>query len=263
MSNEEILAEELADTDLNEQVEELVEEEEEDTAESLDSLTDEEAPEQPEEQRAEPQGTGDREPGYVQKRIDRALARERASIIEQVKAEMEAQYAPIRERLLEADAKEMVRRGEVKDIETAKELLRYRQGQAPQAAQPEQAPQPRNERGQFSSSNQLDAQTSERIDRLAEQADAIKAMTGIDVIDVFSKDEEIKAKVTSGEMDFIELAKQLQKEQEQPKRHPPAPTRSPNGASGSSNPNAISSMSDEQFERMERRIKEGARYSLK
>ena len=39
--------------------------------------------------------------------------------------------------------------------------------------------------------------------------------------------------------------------------------RSPNGASGNNNPNAIDSMSDEQFARMERKIKEGARYTLR
>ena len=60
--------------------------------------------------------------------MEKALAKERESI----RAEMEAQYAPIRERLLDMDAQDLVRRGVVKDIETAKELVRYRQGQQSQ-----------------------------------------------------------------------------------------------------------------------------------
>jgi hypothetical protein len=38
--------------------------------------------------------------------------------------------------------------------------------------------------------------------------------------------------------------------------------RSPNGANAM-NPNAITSMSDEMFDKMEKRISEGARYTLK
>ena len=261
MSNEENMVNEvddIEDMDLEDMDLDITEDEDE-AAESLDSLNEEnEAP--AEEPQPEPQGTS--EPGYVQRRIEKAIARERNSIIAQVKAEMEAQYAPIRERLPEADAKEMGRRGEVKDIETAKELLRYRQGQ-PKAVETAPAEQPRNDRGQFAPAQQFDRATSDRIDKLSEQADAIKAMTGIDVIEAFSNDEEIKRKVVSGEMDFIELAKQLQEQQAEPQRkRPPAPTRSPNGASGLNKPNAISSMSDEQFDRLERRIKEGARFTL-
>ena len=52
------------------------------------------------------------------------------------------------------------------------------------------------------------------------------------------------------------------KEQKSSKKRPPSPMRSPNGASGQS-PNAIESMTDEQFARMEKRISEGARIRLR
>lgn len=226
-------------------------EEPEETAESLDSLNEEE--EAPAEEQQETRGTS--EPGYVQKRIDRALARERDNIKAEIRAEMEAQYAPIKERLIEMDARDLVNKGVVKDIETAKELVRYRQGQTvtPPA---EPAPQPRQTNGQFAPKE--DPATSARIDMLSHQADKIKAQTGLDVIDVFSNNEEIKQKVINGEMDFYDVAEQMKPA----RKRPPAPMRSPNGASGQTS-NAISTMSDEQFERMERRIKEGARYSLK
>jgi hypothetical protein len=94
---------------------------------------------------------------------------------------------------------------------------------------------------------------------LSHQADTIKARTGVDVIREFESNPEIKQKVISGEMDFYDVAETMK--QSRAKR-PPAPMRSPNGASGT-NPNAIDSMSDEQFARMEKRIREGARYSLK
>ena len=224
--------------------------EEEEAEESLDSLTedDEEPQKEPEpEQKAN-------EPGYVQKRIDRALARERDNIKAEIKAEMEAQYAPIRDRLLEMDAKELVRQGEFKSVERAKEYLQLKQGIAPVENKP--AEQPRQANGQYAPKE--DPVTKTKIDMLAAQADKIKAKTGIDVIDIFSNNEDIKNKVISGEMDFYDVAEQAKGS----KRKPPAPTRSSNGASGQ-NPNAIESMSKEQFARLEKKIAEGARYSLR
>ena len=202
--------------------EEVVEEPEEE-AEELPAEDD--VPEQPEEPKAKD------EPGYVQKRIDKALARERDSMRAAIMAEIEAQYAPIKERLLEMDAQELVRTGQVKDLEIAKELIRLRNGQPVREA---------------------------RIDMLKHQADRIKAQGGPDVIAEWNSNEEIKQKVIAGEMDFYDVAEQMGK----PKKRPPSPMRSPNGANAM-NPNAITSMSDEMFDKMEKRISEGARYTLK
>ena len=95
---------------------------------------------------------------------------------------------------------------------------------------------------------------------LAHQAKSIKARTGIDVIAEFNADKEIKQKVISGEMDFYDVAEQMQSSPARGK--PPAPMRSPNGASGANQPNAIEQMSDEQFKRLEKKLMEGARYKL-
>jgi hypothetical protein len=241
---------------------EIVEEAEE-PAESLDSLMGDDGEDKPAEEQ-EPERKGTNEPGYVQKRIDKALAKQKETIREElmseISAQMEAKYAPIMERLLEMDAKELVRKGEVKDIELAKELLRYRQGQpAPQAQPKETAEQPRQADGRFAPKQ--DAVTSARIDMLALQVDRIKDRTGIDVMAEFNANEEIKEKVMSGEMDFYDVA-ELMKQGGSGKRKPPAPTRSSNGASGQS-PNAIENMTKEQFARMEKKIAEGARYSLR
>ena len=224
--------------------EEVVEEPEEE-AEELPTEEDEQT-EQPKE---EPKAT---EPGYVQKRIEKALARERESMRANIMAEIEAQYAPIKERLLDMEAQDLVKTGQVKDLEIAKELVRLRQG----IPAKEENPQPRNSQGQFApKENPADV---ERIRMLKHQADRIKADTGLDVIAEWNSNEEVKRAVINGEMDFYDVAKQMQK----PKKRPPSPMRSPNGANAM-NPNAIDNMSDAAFEKMDKRISEGARYTLR
>ncbi len=240
---------------------EIVEEAEE-PAESLDSLMGEEE-EQPSVEEQEPAQKAN-EPGYVQKRIDKALAKQketmREEILNEVKSQLEAEYAPIRERLLEMDAQELVRKGEVKNIELAKELLRYRQGNpAPQAQPTEKAERPRQADGKFAPKE--DPSIATRVDMLDHQQKTIKEKMGIDVMEVFNTDKSIRDKVTSGKMDFYDVAEMI-KSNPQGKRRPPAPTRSSNGASGQS-PNAIENMTDEQFARMERKIAEGARFALR
>lgn len=236
---------------------EIVEETEE-PAETLDSLMGEEGDEETAEEQ-EPERKGTSEPGYVQKRIDKALARQkdtmRQELMTELTAELEARYAPIRERLLEMDAQELVRKGEVKNLELARELLRYRQGQPAPQARPEKAEQP--EQGDPAQ----DPAISARIDMLDHQQKAIREKTGIDVMEVFNTDKSIRDRITSGEIDFYDVADMI-KNQPQGKRRPPAPTRSSNGASGQS-PNAIENMTDEQFARMEKKIAEGARYTLR
>ena len=95
---------------------------------------------------------------------------------------------------------------------------------------------------------------------LAHQAKKIQASRGLDVMKEFNTNPEIKQKIISGEMDFYDVAEEMSKAQT---RKPPAPMRSPNGASGTNQPNAIESMSKEQFARLEKRISEGARYNLR
>ena len=95
---------------------------------------------------------------------------------------------------------------------------------------------------------------------LRHQAERIAENGGPDVRKEFTENSEIKKAVINGEMDFYDVADYLKTKK--PSRKPPSPMRSPNGASGT-NPNAIDSMSDEQFARLEKKIAEGARYSLR
>ena len=233
-----------------------VEETDESEEESLDSLTEEDEAQPDEEpEKQEPQAT---EPGWIKRRVEKAVQKAVAETEARMKAMFEQQMAPIRDKMLTDEAKELVRQGEFKSLDRAKEYLQLKQGLPTQPKQEApQAQQPRNEKGQYAPKEDPSMQT--RIGMLAHQADTIKARTGVDVMAEFERNADIKQKVINGEMDFYDVADAMSKSKS---KRPPAPMRSPNGASGT-NPQAIDSMSDEQFARMEKRIREGARYSLK
>ena len=198
------------------------------------------------------------EPGWIKKRVEKAVNKAVTAALAKQQAEFERQMAPLRERALNEEARELVRQGEFKSLDRAKEYLQLKQGMMPVAdAEPKQ--QPRNAKGQYAAP-QDDPVISARIDLLTNQANKIKSRRGIDVMAEFNSNEEIKQKVLSGEMDFYEVAEQMTAT---PKKRPPSPTRSPNGASGKNNPNAIEQMSDEQFAKLEKRISEGARFTLR
>ena len=251
----------MVDQDLGDQTDDTFEEvveEEQDESESLDSLLDEgggeeaEPAEEPQEQA--PQAT---EPGWIKKRVEKAVSKAVAETEARRQAMFDQQMAPIKAKMMEDEAQELLRSRKVADIETARELVRLRNGQPAPAAE-EPAQQPRTANGQYAPKD--DPATSARIDMLKHQADRIKGNGGPDVIREFQTNEEIKQKVISGEMDFYDVADYLR--QQKPSRKPPSPMRSPNGASGMT-PNAIDSMSDEQFRKLEKRIEEGARIRLK
>jgi len=237
-------------------------EESEEPAESLESLTGESKSEG-EGLEAEPEGKGSegpKEPGYVQGRIskavDKALAEAEARFTAQMEA-MEARYAPIMERMMEMDAQELVRSGKVKDLETAKELVRYRHGVSAAPAAETKTEQPRQTNGQFAPKEDpvAAAKVNAQIDMLKHQADRIKANGGPDVIAEFQSNPEIKRKVIAGEMDFYEVAEQMRSS----RKKPPAPTRSPNGVNGQIK-GTIMSMSDKAFAELERRVQEWERF---
>ena len=226
--------------------------EETDESESLESLTGEEE-EAPAEDEPKKGAQGTSEPGYIKKRIEKAVTKAIAETEARMNAMFEEKMAPIRDRMLTDEARELVRQGEFKTLERAKEYLQLKQGMPVNTG--EASPQPRNANGQFASKE--DPAVATRIKMLAHQADRIKESGGPDVIGEFRRNPEIQEKVKNGEMDFYDVADQMKK----PKKKPPAPMRSPNGASGQ-NPNAIDSMSDDQFRRLEKRIQNGERFKL-
>lgn len=258
-TNETMVEENLDAQTPEESPEEALVEEEQDESEDLSAFTDAEGEDQSADEETEPEKPKATEPGYIKGRIDKAVARAVAETEARMQAMFDAQMAPIRARMMEDEAQELVRSRKVADIETARELVRLRNGQPAAAPQQEsRAEQPRQANGQFAPRE--DPATTARIDMLRHQADRIKGNGGPDVIAEFQNNAEIKKKVINGEMDFYDVADYLKKQK--PSRKPPAPMRSPNGASGNNNPNAIESMSKEQFARLEKRISEGARIRL-
>lgn len=235
-----------------------------DNDEELDTVLGDEGQDDGEQDAEEdkPGAEGPKEPGYVQKRItkavQKAVAETEARFTAQMQA-MEAQYAPIKERLLEMDAQELVRSGKVKDLETARELVRYRQGMPQQTEQPESQGevQPRQQNGQFAP--KTDPAVQARIDMLQHQADRIRANGGPDVIAEWRSNKEVHDAVIRGEMDFYEVAEQMKGTT---RRKPPSPMRSPNGAN-SIGPTTIESMSDAQFRKMDKMLDEGVRFTVK
>jgi len=259
--NEIMVDAELENDDaLDDGLEEIVHEEDDsEPEESLDSFTEEEK--QPEQKEQAPAGT--KEPGYVKRRIAEERAKWDATFESKLNAALEERLAPFREKQIEMEAKELVASGTVSDLETAKELVRYRQGN-PVAVDKKQLSadiQPRDNNGRFTSRTVDDAVTSARIGMLQHQVDKIKAIGGPDVLAAYRTNEDIRRRIQSGDMDFYDVAEELRNQK--PTRKPPSPMRSPNGASGQQNPNAIDSMSDEMFERFDANISKGARYSLK
>ena len=205
---------------------------------------------------AEPETPPAKEPGYVKQRVEKAVARATAETEARLRAEFNAQMAPIMERLLVEDAKELVRNGEFKSLETAKEYLRLKQGLPVQTTETPQS-QPRNPNGQFASKQESgDAATQARIDMLKHQAERIKSSRGVDVIAEFNNNPDIKKRVIAGEIDFYDVADEMS---EKPKRSkPPTPMRSPNGAANDQQANAVMNMTNEQFAALVRRVQNGA-----
>ena len=255
MENEETMVEMNDDFEAADTPEEgVIEEEMGEPEEDLDSFTDEEA----KAPAAEPeQAQGTSEPGWFKSRWNKEVSKLSEQIRGEVRAEYEQKMAPLMDRLIEMDAKDLVASGKVKDLETARELVRYRQGQ-PKAEPQTAETQPRNSNGQYAPKE--DPVQQAQINMLVNQAEKIKNRTGVDVIAIMDSDPEIKAKIVSGEMDFYDVLEE-QKSKPAAKKKAPAPMRSPNGATAHT-PNAIENMSDEQFRRFEKKISEGARYKL-
>ena len=232
--------------------------EETDESEEISETELEEEIEQPADDAEKPEPQSATEPGWIKQRVNKAVEKAVRETEARMQAMFDQQMAPIRAKMIEDEAQELVRSRKVADIETARELVRFRQGQPQQQTQPQQPVQPRNTNGQFAPKE--DPATTARIDMLAHQADRIKEARGIDVITEFNTNPKIKEKVISGEMDFYDVAETLAKAKA---KKPPAPMRSPNGATGSIPLNAIDQMTDEQFAKLEKRIQGGARIRQK
>ena len=204
---------------------------------------------QEEEEETADRDTGKNEPGYVKGRIEKAVKKAVDALNAQWQERFDAVIKPLEEKMDEEAAQELVRSRKVGDIETARELVRLRKGQPSQPSVPQE--QPRQANGQFAPKE--DPVISARIEILGNQAEKIKAKTGIDVMSEFENNAEIKKAVLSGEMDFYEVAGAMNGKPR--RRTPPAPVRSPNGINGQARD--INALSDAQFDRLVEKVQKG------
>ena len=168
MDPNETMVEEFDDTATDDTSIEGIAEETDESEEPFESLTGDEEQAAEEQTETAPKA---KEPGYVQKRIEKAVAKALA----QQQAEFDRQMAPIREKMLNDEAQALVKSGEFKSLERAKEYLQLKQG-LPVTANVGDNEQPRNSNGQFAQKD--DPGTTARIKMLTHQADRIKASGG-------------------------------------------------------------------------------------
>lgn len=198
---------------------------------------------------AEPVQTEEpKEAGWIKTRIQKGIDKELPAIEARIRAEYEAKYAPLMEAHMSQEADRLVASGKIADREMALEYLKLRGGQ-PSVKQAE--PQPRDEKGRFTSNEDAGQQKARE---LYLQAQTIQKSTGVDVMNLYHNDPEVKERVNSGEWDFSDVYKNTLKT--------PAPTvvRSGGGSFGKTD---ISKMSSEAFRKMNERLARGERFDAR
>ena len=168
------------------------------------------------------------EPGWIKQRVGAAVNKAVAEAEARIRAEYEAQLAPLREAQIEREADQLVADGKIADKDMALQYVRATKGVSAPTAPSEPAPQrQRDEQGRFVSSEQPTAEIKQKAAALVAQADTILASTGVDVMALYNTNPEIKQKILSGEWSFVDVFKNAR--QAEAPAHVPAPVRSANG----------------------------------
>lgn len=201
-----------------------------------------------------------KEPGWIKKRIEASNAKVREEMRAEMQAEIEKVLAPYREAELQRQAEDLVASGAIRDKEMALELLRLRGGKsvsAPAVEQPKDYS--RDAQGRFApkqpeaeQQNETDARMQYRAETLAAQANKLQ-QRGLDVQAFYRSNPEIQRRVLSGEWDFYDVAEAMTEQRV------PVPVRQTNGAGYGGNLD-ITSMTDEQFARLNARLAKGEQF---
>lgn len=202
-----------------------------------------------------------KEPGWIKQRIEKAVNKATKEAEERVAARYEAILAPIRADVMNREAEELVKSGEFKSLERAKEYVSLKHG-AP-ASQPQEQPTPqRDAQGRFASRQEQSAAENDAVVRarselLAKQAQKIKSQRGVDVMQAFNADPQVKQRVLSGEWDFYDVAESLSNSSSRV----PAPMRATNGSGMTTV--SVADMSPEQFKRLQENLAAGRIYDMR
>lgn len=168
------------------------------------------------------------EPGWMRRRIDAAVRKANSELEARLRAEYDAQLAPLREMQLASEADRLVAEGKISDREMALNYVRATKG-LPASPTPDPAPAPaaRDEKGRFVSREPDTAAAERRAAVLVRQAENIKQKTGIDVMHLYETDSTVKQKIINGEWDFTDVLGYAPEQNVAPKV--PSPVRSSNG----------------------------------
>lgn len=164
------------------------------------------------------------------------------------KAEYEERLAKYAEMELEADAKELAAK-EHCSVDFAKRILRMERGLP--ASETPKTPKP----SPVAPKRQTDIQA--RAQALYTQAQEVQKQYGIDVLELFQKDDAVKAKISSGEWDFKDVALNALSSRQNTKKATPAPVRSGGGKSTKGGLD-FTNMSDADFDKFNEQIRKGA-----
>lgn len=201
-----------------------------------------------------------KEPGWMKHRIGAAVNKAVAEAEARIRAEYEAQLAPLREAQLEREADALVAAGTIKDRDIALEYVRNKKGM-PQQTPATPATPARDERGRFVAQPD-NAAVQQRANMLVAQADNIKQATGVDVMALYNTDPDVRSRILSGEWDFTNVLTmaQVQTTTDPAPTAPPAPVRSANGLGmgGAS----FRRMSSEQFAKVNEMLESGVKLNM-
>lgn len=164
------------------------------------------------------------------------------------KAKYEERLAKFAEMELEADAKELAAK-EHCSVDFAKRILRMERGLP--ATDTPKTPKP----SPVAPKQQTDVQA--RAQALYTQAQDVQKQYGIDVLELFQKDDTVKAKVSSGEWDFKDVALNVLSSGQKTKKATPAPVRS-GGGKATKGGLDFANMSDADFDKFNEQIRKGA-----
>lgn len=195
----------------------------------------------------EPKGAG-----WIRTRIEKGVAKGVAEAEARIRAEYEAKYAPLHNAYLEQEADRLVASGKITDRELALDYLKRGGTTGQQSATTQPAPQPRDEQGRFVKAV-AQPEVHQRGVELFQQAQTIKAVTGVDVMAMYNSNPDVKQKVLNGDWDFHDVY-------EASKNTAPAPVRGANR--GSLGATDFTKMSDAQFAKLEEALSRGAKITI-
>lgn len=217
------------------------------------------AAETPEQQEPQDETPPKKEPGWIKKRVESAVQKQLAESEARIRAEYEAKMAPLQAVMFEREADQLVADGEFKSRERALEYVRLKNGAPQPSSQPTgqkdaQQQSARDEQGRFTTPKtaQVPPDVEARAKELYAQAEAIKVASGVDVLEIFNQDPEVKKRVSTGEWSFLDV---YQAVTGQHKPRVPSPTRSAN--SGSLDDIDLTRMSKAQFAKLDETISGG------